>query len=64
MGENGIDFSAESAHDSAVMEKADIAPGPADRAALERLGVRGEVRGTGRSVGWANETWVNLPEDE
>ena len=20
--------------------------------------------GTGRSVGWANETWVNLPENE
>ena len=31
---------------------------------LQEKGVRGEVRGTGRSVGWANETWVNLPEDE
>ena len=31
---------------------------------LQEKGIRGEVRGTGRSVGWANETWVNLPEDE
>ena len=31
---------------------------------LQERGVRGEVRGTGRSVGWANETWVNLPADE
>ena len=29
---------------------------------LQEKGIRGEVRGTGRSVGWANETWVNLPE--
>ena len=31
---------------------------------LQEKGVRGEVRGTGRSVGWANETWVNTPDDE
>lgn len=29
---------------------------------LQEKGIRGEIRGTGRSVGWANETWVNLPE--
>ncbi len=31
---------------------------------LQEKGIRGEVRGTGRSVGWANETWVNTPDDE
>lgn len=31
---------------------------------LQEKGVRGEVRGIGRTVGWANETWVNLPKDE
>ena len=31
---------------------------------LQEAGVKGTVRGTGRSVGWANETWVNLPDDE
>ena len=29
---------------------------------LQEKGIHGEIRGTGRSVGWANETWVNLPE--
>ena len=29
---------------------------------LQEKGIRGEVRGTGRTVGWANETWVNTPE--
>ena len=29
---------------------------------LQEQGIRGEVRGTGRSVGWANETWVHLPD--
>jgi hypothetical protein len=29
---------------------------------LQERGIRGEVRGTSRSVGWANETWVDLPE--
>ena len=31
---------------------------------LQEKGIRGEVKGTGRTVGWANETWVNLPENE
>jgi hypothetical protein len=29
---------------------------------LQEAGVRGEVKGIGRTVGWANETWVHLPE--
>ena len=29
---------------------------------LQEAGVRGEARGTGRSIGWANETWINVPE--
>ena len=31
---------------------------------LQEAGLRGEVKGIGRTVGWANETWVNLPENE
>ena len=31
---------------------------------LQEKGVLGEVKGTGRSVGWANETWVKTPENE
>ena len=42
----------------------DLKPGEPGFRALQEKGVRGEVRGTGRSVGWANETWVNLPADE
>ena len=29
---------------------------------LQESGIRGEVKGIGRTVGWANETWVNIPE--
>ena len=29
---------------------------------LQIKGINGEVRGAGRSVGWSNETWINLPE--
>ena len=42
----------------------DLKPADPGFRELQEKGVRGEVRGTGRSVGWANETWVNLPEDE
>ena len=31
---------------------------------LQEQGIRGEIRGTGRSIGWANETWINVPTDE
>lgn len=42
----------------------DLKPSDQGFRALQEAGVRGEVRGTGRSVGWANETWVNLPEND
>ena len=40
----------------------DLKPGEQGFRELQERGVRGEVRGIGRTVGWANETWVNLPE--
>jgi len=42
----------------------DRKPGEPGFRELQEAGVRGEVKGTGRSVGWANETWVKVPEDE
>ena len=42
----------------------DLKPSDPGFRELQEKGLRGEVRGTGRSVGWANETWVNLPDDE
>ena len=42
----------------------DLKPSDPEFRELQEKGVRGEVRGTGRSVGWSNETWVNLPENE
>ncbi len=42
----------------------DLKPGEEGFRELQEKGVRGEVRGTGRSVGWANETWVNIPDNE
>ncbi len=29
---------------------------------LQKKGIKGEVKGTGRSIDWSNETWVNTPE--
>lgn len=40
----------------------DLKPGDPGFRELQEQGVRGEVRGIGRTVGWANETWVNIPE--
>ena len=40
----------------------DLKPGEQGFRELQERGVRGEVRGIGRTVGWANETWVKLPE--
>ena len=40
----------------------DLKPSDSGFRELQEKGVRGEVKGTGRSVGWANETWVNTPE--
>ena len=42
----------------------DLKPGDPGFRELQEKGIRGEVKGTGRSVGWANETWVNVPKDE
>ena len=42
----------------------DLKPGKPGFRELQEKGVRGEVKGTGRSVGWANETWVKIPDDE
>ena len=42
----------------------DLKPSDPGFRALQEAGVRGEVKGTGRSVGWSNETWVNLPETD
>ena len=42
----------------------DLKPGDPGFRELQQKGIRGEVKGTGRSVGWANETWVNVPKDE
>ena len=39
----------------------DLKPGEQGFRELQERGIRGEVRGIGRTVGWANETWVNLP---
>ena len=42
----------------------DLKPSEPGFRELQEAGVRGEVKGIGRSVGWANETWVKLPENE
>lgn len=40
----------------------DLKPGDPGFRELQEKGIKGEVKGTGRTVGWANETWVNTPE--
>lgn len=42
----------------------DLKPSDPGFRELQEKGIRGEVKGTGRSVGWANETWVNTPDNE
>ena len=42
----------------------DLKPSDPGFRALQEAGVRGEVKGTGRSAGWSNETWVKLPETD
>ncbi len=39
----------------------DLKPADPGFRELQTAGIEGRVRGTGRSVGWSNETWVNLP---
>jgi len=40
----------------------DLKPSDPGFRELQEAGVSGKVKGTGRTVGWSNETWVNLPE--
>jgi len=40
----------------------DLKPGEQGFRELQEAGIKGEVKGTGRSVGWANETWVTVPD--
>ena len=40
----------------------DLKPGDEGFRKLQEDGISGLVRGQGRSIGWANETWVNLPD--
>lgn len=42
----------------------DLKPGEPGFRELQEAGIRGEVKGIGRSVNWSNETWVKLPENE
>lgn len=42
----------------------DLKPGDPGFRELQEAGIRGEVRGIGQNVGWANETWVNVPNNE
>lgn len=42
----------------------DLKPSDPGFRELQEAGIRGKVRGTGRSVGWSNETWINIPDDE
>ena len=41
----------------------DLKPSDPGFRELQEAGVLGEVKGIGRTVGWANETWVTLPEE-
>ena len=40
----------------------DLKPGDPGFRELQEKGIKGEVKGTGRSIDWSNETWVNTPE--
>ena len=42
----------------------DLKPSDSGFRDLQEKGVRGIVRGTGRNAGWANETWVNIPDND
>ncbi len=49
-------------HGCYLMPFLDLRPGDPGFRDLQERGVKGEVRGIGRTVGWANETWVNVPD--
>ena len=40
----------------------DLKPSDPGFRELQEAGVSGKVKGTGRTVGWSNETWVTVPE--
>lgn len=40
----------------------DLKPSDPGFRELQTAGIEGRVQGTGRSVGWSNETWVTIPE--
>ena len=42
----------------------DLKPSDPGFREMQEKGIRGEVRGTGRSEGWANETWIKLPDND
>ena len=49
-------------HGCYLMPFLDLKPGDPGFKELQIKGIEGEVHGTGRSVGWSNETWVALPD--
>lgn len=49
-------------HGCYLMPFLDLKPSDPGFRDLQEKGVKGQVRGIGRSVGWSNETWVNLPD--
>ena len=40
----------------------DLRPGDEGFRELQTAGIEGRVKGTGRSAGWSNETWVKVPD--
>ena len=48
-------------HDCYLLPFLDLKPSDPGFRELQEAGVRGEVQGIGRTVGWANETWITLP---
>ena len=40
----------------------DLKPSDPGFRQLQTAGIEGRIRGTGRSVGWSNETWITLPD--
>lgn len=49
-------------HGCYLMPFLDLKPSDPGFRDLQEKGVKGEVRGIGRTVGWANETWVRITE--
>lgn len=47
-----------------LMPFLDLKPGEPGFRELQERGIKGLVKGTGRTVGWANKTWVDTPGNE